>query len=66
MAAAAEALDGKLTAGEEALYQRKNRSSQDRLNLPIRLDNTLAADLASCSRLVREQDVPAVVIKGAH
>jgi photosystem II stability/assembly factor-like uncharacterized protein len=103
VAAAAEELDKKLTAVEEALYQTKNQSSQDPLNFPIRLNNKLAAlartvesadsaptdqshavyddlvakidaqlqalaqllsaDLASFNRLVREQDVPAVVIK---
>jgi photosystem II stability/assembly factor-like uncharacterized protein len=103
VAAAAEALDKKLTAVEETLYQTRNQSSQDPLNFPIRLNNKLAAlargvgsadaaptaqsyavyddlvsridaqlaalaqvvsaDLASFNRLVREQDVPAVVIK---
>jgi hypothetical protein len=103
VATAAEALDKKLTAVEEALYQTKNQSSQDPLNFPIRLNNKLAAlaravesadgpptdqastvyddlvgkidaqlsalaqvlsaDLTSFNRLVREQDVPAVVIK---
>ena len=33
----------RLTAIEEALYQTKNRSSQDPLNYPIRLGNKLAA-----------------------
>jgi photosystem II stability/assembly factor-like uncharacterized protein len=40
---AADALSKKLTAVEEALYQTKNRSSQDPLNYPIRLNNKLAA-----------------------
>jgi photosystem II stability/assembly factor-like uncharacterized protein len=40
---AADALDKKLTAVEEALYQTKNRSGQDPLNFPIRLNNKLAA-----------------------
>jgi photosystem II stability/assembly factor-like uncharacterized protein len=40
---AAEALAVKLTAVEEALYQTKNRASQDPLNYPIRLNNKLAA-----------------------
>ncbi len=39
----AEALKKKLTAVEEALYQTKNKSSQDPLNYPIRLNNKLAA-----------------------
>ncbi len=46
---AAEALDRKMTAVEEALYQTKNRSPQDPLNYPIRLNDKLAslADSAS-------------------
>ncbi len=40
--AAATALDKKMTAVEEALYQTKNRSSQDPLNYPIRLNDKLA------------------------
>ena len=31
-----------MTAVEEALYQTKNRSGQDPLNFPIRLNNKLA------------------------
>jgi hypothetical protein len=92
-----------LTAVEEALYQTKNKSSQDPLNYPIRLNNKLAnlvsvlssadaaptdptravyqdvagridAELAKLktllgerltafNRLVRDKDVPAVVLK---
>ena len=40
---AAKALNEKLTAIEEALYQTKNQSRQDPLNFPIRLNNKLAA-----------------------
>jgi photosystem II stability/assembly factor-like uncharacterized protein len=40
---AAKALDTKMTAIEEALYQTKNRSSQDPLNFPIRLNDKLAS-----------------------
>jgi photosystem II stability/assembly factor-like uncharacterized protein len=40
---AAKALGDKLTAVEEELYQTKNRSNQDPLNFPIRLNNKLAA-----------------------
>ena len=36
-------LDKKMTAVEEALYQTKNKSSQDPLNYPIRLNNKLSA-----------------------
>ena len=43
VAEAAGALATKLTAVEEALYQTKNRSRQDPLNFPIRLNNKLAA-----------------------
>jgi hypothetical protein len=39
---AAEGLKKKLTAVEEALYQTKNRSNQDPLNYPIRLNNKLS------------------------
>jgi photosystem II stability/assembly factor-like uncharacterized protein len=41
--AAQTALDKKLAAIEETLYQTKLRSSQDTLNYPIRLNNKLAA-----------------------
>jgi photosystem II stability/assembly factor-like uncharacterized protein len=40
---AAKELDKKMTAIEEALYQTKNRSRQDPLNFPIRLDDKLNA-----------------------
>jgi photosystem II stability/assembly factor-like uncharacterized protein len=40
---AAKSLDGKLTDIEEALYQTKNRASEDPLNYPIRLNNKLAS-----------------------
>lgn len=39
---AADSLDKRMTAVEEALYQTKNRSGQDPLNFPIRLTNKLA------------------------
>src|SRR5436305_283639 len=40
---AANDLDKKMTAVEEALYQTKNKSPQDPLNYPVRLNNKLAA-----------------------
>jgi len=40
---AAKELAKKLTGVEEELYQTKNRSSQDPLNYPIRLNNKIAA-----------------------
>jgi photosystem II stability/assembly factor-like uncharacterized protein len=43
IADAADALDKKITAVEEALYQTKNQSSQDPLNFPIKLNNKIAA-----------------------
>jgi len=43
IARAAKTLKKKLTAVEEALYQTKNRSRQDPLNYPIRLNNKLSA-----------------------
>ena len=42
IATAAKALTTKLTAVEEALYQTKNKSNQDPLNYPIRLNNKLS------------------------
>jgi photosystem II stability/assembly factor-like uncharacterized protein len=42
VADAANDLDKKMTAVEEALYQTKNRSSQDPLNFPIKLNDKLA------------------------
>ena len=41
--AAGEALTQKLTVVEGAIYQYRNRSGQDPLNFPIRLNNKLAA-----------------------
>ncbi|MCC9138435.1 glycosyl hydrolase [Pontibacter silvestris] len=38
----ANAINKKITSIEEALYQTKNRSNQDPLNFPIRLNNKLA------------------------
>ncbi len=43
VAEAAQSLTKRLTAVEEELYQTKNRSSQDPLNYPIKLNNKLAA-----------------------
>jgi hypothetical protein len=100
---AAGALSTKLTKIEEALYQTKNKSSQDPLNFPIRLNNklsnltgvvdaadaappdqaytvyddiagqidvqlgmlkaALATDLTAFNTMVRDQSVPAVVVK---
>jgi len=105
IADAADALDKKITAVEEALYQTRNQSSQDPLNFPIRLNNKLAAlagvvgggdaaptdqsyvvyeditakidaqlaqlrqvmttDVPAFNALVREQNVPAIVVKPA-
>jgi photosystem II stability/assembly factor-like uncharacterized protein len=103
IADAAEALKKKLTAVEEALYQTKNRSEQDPLNYPIRLNDklgylagvvgsaeaaptdqsyavwedlsakvdvelarlkeALSTDLDAFNTLVRDQNIPAVVLK---
>jgi photosystem II stability/assembly factor-like uncharacterized protein len=41
--AVAQAITDALTAVEEAIYQTKNRSNQDPLNYPIRLNNKIAA-----------------------
>jgi photosystem II stability/assembly factor-like uncharacterized protein len=103
IAAAAKALTSKLTAVEEALYQTKNKSNQDPLNYPIRLNNKLSQitgvitsadapptdqsvlvyddiagkidaelgklkraleiDLVAFNALVREKEIPAVMVK---
>ena len=42
IADAAKDLTNKLTAVEEALYQTKNRASEDPLNFPIKLNNKIA------------------------
>ncbi|HET7038521.1 MAG TPA: glycosyl hydrolase [Gemmatimonadales bacterium] len=41
--ALARAIKDELTGAEEAIYQTKNRSNQDPLNYPIRLNNKIAA-----------------------
>ncbi|HET7564316.1 MAG TPA: glycosyl hydrolase [Gemmatimonadaceae bacterium] len=41
--AAGQALSAKLTSAEDSLYQTKNRSGQDPLNFPIKLNNRIAA-----------------------
>jgi photosystem II stability/assembly factor-like uncharacterized protein len=104
IADSAKALNAKLTAVEEELYQTKNQSNQDPLNYPIRLNNKLAAlngvvssadsapteqsyavyedlvakinvqlqklneilrtDLPAFNKLVRDQNVPPVIIRG--
>jgi hypothetical protein len=46
---AGKALNEKMTAVEEALYQTKNRSSQDPLNFPVRLNDKLNAVASSVS-----------------
>ncbi len=46
---AARSLDRKMTAVEEALYQTKNRSPQDPLNFPIRLNDKLNAVASSAA-----------------
>jgi photosystem II stability/assembly factor-like uncharacterized protein len=43
LTAAAEALSKKLSAVEEEVYQVRNRSNQDPLNFPIKLNNQIAA-----------------------
>ena len=43
IAAAVEALSNKLSEVDEEIYQVRNRSNQDPLNFPIKLNNRLAA-----------------------
>ena len=44
-----DSIDKKMTAIEEALYQTKNKSNQDPLNFPIRLNDKLASVCESAS-----------------
>ena len=46
----AKALNAELTSVEEALYQPKNRASEDPLNFPVRLNNKLAALLSAVAQ----------------
>ncbi|PYO91129.1 MAG: glycosyl hydrolase [Gemmatimonadetes bacterium] len=99
----ADSIKGRLAAVEEAIYQVKNRSSQDPLNYPIRLNNKIAAlagvvagtdaaptaqavqvfdelsaalqvqldrlkavldaDIPAFNKLVKESDVPAIILR---
>ncbi len=99
----ADSIKGRLAAVEEQIYQVKNRSSQDPLNYPIRLNNKIAslagvvggaeaaptaqsvqvfdelsaalqgqldrlkavldADIPAFNRLVKESDVPAIILR---
>src|SRR5260370_10165097 len=59
----ADSIKGRLAAVGEAIYQVKNRSSQDPLNYPIRLNNKIAAlagVLASADAAPTAQSVQAV------
>jgi len=99
----ADSIKGRLAAVEESIYQVKNRSSQDPLNYPIRLNNKIAAlagvvagadvaptaqavqvfnelsaalqvqldrlkvvldtDIPAFNKLVKESDVPAIILR---
>jgi len=99
----ADSIKGRLAAVEQAIYQVQNRSSQDPLNYPIRLNNKIAAlagvvasadaaptaqsvqvfdelsaalqvqldrlkavldaDVPAFNRLVKESDVPAIILR---
>ena len=103
LTSAGEELAASLSAVEEEAYQVRNRSNQDPLNFPIRLNNKLSAlagvvagadaapteqslavyqdiagridaqlarlqevvatDVPAFNKLVREQDVPAIVVR---
>jgi kynureninase len=98
-----DSIKGRLAAVEEQIYQVKNRSSQDPLNYPIRLNNKIAAlagvvasadaaptaqseqvftelsaalqvqldrlktvldtDIPAFNRLVKDSDVPAIILR---
>ena len=50
----ADEINEKMTKVEEALYQTKNRSRQDPLNFPVRLNNKLA----HLNSLIQGSDYP--------
>ena len=60
---AAKELDKKMTEVEEALYQTKNRSSQDPLNFPIRLNDKLNGVASSASLGDYRPSAQAVAVK---
>jgi photosystem II stability/assembly factor-like uncharacterized protein len=61
---AAKELDKKMTAVESALYQTQNRTSEDPLNFPIRLDDKLNGVAASSGTGDHRPTAQAVQIKG--
>ncbi len=61
--AAARALDEKMTAVEQALYQTKNRSPQDPLNFPIRLTDKLNAVASSAANGDRRPTAQQIEVK---
>jgi hypothetical protein len=60
---AAKALEDKLTKVEEALYQTKNRSNEDPLNFPVRLNDKLNAVAVSASLGDNRPTAQAVQVK---
>ena len=60
---AAEALDKKMKAVEESLYQTKNKSRQDPLNYPVRLNDKLALLGSSASTGDYPPTAQAIAIK---
>ncbi|HEV7506137.1 MAG TPA: glycosyl hydrolase [Thermoanaerobaculia bacterium] len=61
--AAAKEIDKKMTEVEEALYQTKNRSNEDPLNFPIKLDDKLNAVASSASLGDYRPTAQAVAVK---
>ena len=61
---AAKDLAAKLTAIEEALYQTKNRSAQDPLNFPIRLNNKLTSVAGSVASSLHRPTAQAEAVRG--
>jgi photosystem II stability/assembly factor-like uncharacterized protein len=60
---AAKELDKKMTEVEEALYQTKNRSRQDPLNFPVRLDDKLNAVAGSVALGDYRPSAQAIAVK---
>jgi photosystem II stability/assembly factor-like uncharacterized protein len=60
---AGKALNDKMTAVEEALYQTRNRSPQDPLNFPVRLNDKLNAVASSAALGSQRPTDQAVLVK---
>jgi hypothetical protein len=57
---AGKALKQSISAVEGELYQVKNRSNQDPLNHPIKLNNKIASPMGGFNRLLQQSGLPQI------